>query len=79
MDGSEGYRRCGGAFGLAGAADVGMRLDATWDDYLAGGVYALVGFKVDAAWIGDGDDFLAVNGYVEVADTCRGLRPDRRE
>ena len=57
MNSGEGYRRCGGALRLAGAADVGMRLDATWDDYLAGGVYALVGFKVDAAWIGDGDDF----------------------
>ena len=51
---------------------MGVRLDAAGDDYLAGGVYALVGFKVDATWIGDGDDFLAVNSYVEVADACRG-------
>ena len=72
VNGGEGYRRCRGAFGLAGTTDVGVWLDAAGDDYFAGGVYALVGFEVDAARIGDGDDFLAVNSYVEVADASGG-------
>ena len=72
VDCGEGDRLGAGALGLAGAADVGVGLDAAWDDNIAGGVDALVGFEVDAAGGCDCDDFLAVDGDVKVADTAGG-------
>ena len=72
VDSGEGDGFGTGALRLARAADMRVRLDSAGYDYLAGCVDALVCFEVDAAGIGDGDYFLAVDGDVEVADAPRG-------
>ena len=60
---------CARSLRLSGAADVGVRLDASGDDDLAGGVDDPRVCGRDRSRLGDGGDGLSGDGDVEAADS----------
>ena len=65
------HRLRAGAFRLAGAADVSVRLDTAWDDYLARGVDDPRALSAQHAALGHRRDALALYGHVPLADSSR--------
>ena len=71
VDGGLGDGLRAGAFGLAGAADVGVGLDAAGHDYLAGRVDDARALGVQHSVLSHRRDALAFDCHVPVADSTR--------